>query len=54
MFAPIDGKHGGTDQYELRRDPDGVDRVYRRPIPRTDDGAISFNDRDFIVGIHES
>ncbi len=46
---------GGTESYELRRDPDGVDRVYRRLVPSSDDGteiACRVDNGKAVIGVH--
>lgn len=50
-FAPIEGDSGAT-FYDLRREPDGIYRVYRRAVPCADDAALRVDDRQFVATVH--
>jgi hypothetical protein len=52
MYLPFSGD-GGAGAYEWRWcEPDGIYRVYRRPIPVANDSGHSVNDGKPVVSVH--
>ena len=43
---------GAVDRFALRREPNGVYFVDGRTIPVRDNGAISLNDSEAVIGVH--
>jgi hypothetical protein len=53
MYLPFSGD-GGAGAYEWRWcEPDGIYRVYRRPIPVANDSGHSVNDGKPVVSVKE-